>query len=87
MSAIAADQELCIGAVQRPRPESLASAIVVRGDSPNRKPADLVGKKVAVNQAGAGKYLLLKPEDSKLDARAKNSTEKGRCCCNYLPHR
>lgn len=60
LSAIAAGQELCIGAVQRPRPESLASAIVVRGDSPIRKPADLVGKKVAVNQAGAGEYLLLK---------------------------
>ncbi len=60
LSAIAAGQELCIGAVQRPRPESLASAIVVRGDSSIRKPADLVGKKVAVNQAGAGEYLLLK---------------------------
>ncbi|MEH2395282.1 MAG: aliphatic sulfonate ABC transporter substrate-binding protein [Nostoc sp.] len=60
LSAIAAGQELCIGAVQRPRPESLASAIVVRGDSSIRKPAGLVGKKVAVNQAGAGEYLLLK---------------------------
>ncbi|MEH2352716.1 MAG: aliphatic sulfonate ABC transporter substrate-binding protein [Nostoc sp.] len=60
LSAIAAGQELCIGAVQRPRPESLGSAIVVRGDSSIRKPADLVGKKVAVNQAGAGEYLLLK---------------------------
>ncbi|MEH2203734.1 MAG: aliphatic sulfonate ABC transporter substrate-binding protein [Nostoc sp.] len=60
LSAIAAGQELCIGAVQRPRPESLASAIVVRSGSPIRKPADLVGKKVAVNQAGAGEYLLLK---------------------------
>ncbi|MEH1815694.1 MAG: aliphatic sulfonate ABC transporter substrate-binding protein [Nostoc sp.] len=60
LSAIAAGQELCIGAVQRPRPESLASAIVVRGDSSIRKSADLVGKKVAVNQAGAGEYLLLK---------------------------
>ncbi|MBH8567245.1 aliphatic sulfonate ABC transporter substrate-binding protein [Nostoc sp. CENA67] len=60
LSAIAAGQELCIGAVQRPRPESLASAIVVRGDSSIRKPADLIGKKVAVNQAGAGEYLLLK---------------------------
>lgn len=60
LSAIAAGQDLCIGAVQRPRPESLSSAIVVRGDSPIRKPADLIGKKVAVNQAGAGEYLLLK---------------------------
>ncbi|WP_256874855.1 MULTISPECIES: aliphatic sulfonate ABC transporter substrate-binding protein [unclassified Nostoc] len=60
LSAIAAGQELCIGAVQRPRPESLGSAIVVRGDSPIRKPTDLLGKKVAVNQAGAGEYLLLK---------------------------
>jgi len=60
LSAIAAGQELCIGAVQRPRPESLGSAIVVRGNSSIRKPADLIGKKVAVNQAGAGEYLLLK---------------------------
>lgn len=60
LSAIAAGQELCIGAVQRPRPESLNSAIVVRGNSSIRKPADLLGKKVAVNQAGAGEYLLLK---------------------------
>lgn len=60
LSAIAAGQEICIGAVQRPRADSLSSAIVVRGDSPIKKPADLVGKKVAVNQAGAGEYLLLK---------------------------
>ncbi|AFY34849.1 aliphatic sulfonate ABC transporter substrate-binding protein [Calothrix sp. PCC 7507] len=60
LSAIAAGQEICIGAVQRPRPEALGSAIVVRGNSNIKKPADLVGKKVAVNQAGAGEYLLLK---------------------------
>jgi sulfonate transport system substrate-binding protein len=60
LSAIAAGQELCIGAVQRPRPESLASAIVVRGNSSIHKTTDLLGKKVAVNQAGAGEYLLLK---------------------------
>ncbi|BAY41102.1 aliphatic sulfonates ABC transporter substrate-binding protein [Nostoc sp. NIES-2111] len=60
LSAIAAGQDLCIGAVQRPRPDSLGSAIVVRGNSPIRKPADLIGKKVAVNQGGAGEYLLLK---------------------------
>ncbi|WP_313933915.1 MULTISPECIES: aliphatic sulfonate ABC transporter substrate-binding protein [Nostocaceae] len=60
ISGIAAGQPLCIGSVQRPSPDSLGSAIVVRGDSPIRKPADLVGKKVAVNQGGAGEYLLLK---------------------------
>jgi sulfonate transport system substrate-binding protein len=60
LSAIAAGQDLCIGAVQRPRPDSLGSAIVVRGNSPIRQPADLIGKKVAVNQGGAGEYLLLK---------------------------
>ncbi len=60
ISAIAAKQPLCIGAVQPPRPNSLQEAILVRGDSSIRKPADLVGKKVAVNQGGAGEYLLLK---------------------------
>ncbi|MDZ8189820.1 MAG: aliphatic sulfonate ABC transporter substrate-binding protein [Nostoc sp. ChiSLP02] len=60
ISGIAAGQPLCIGYVQRPRPESLASAILVRGNSSIRKPADLIGKKVAVNQGGAGEYLLLK---------------------------
>ncbi|WP_313934892.1 MULTISPECIES: aliphatic sulfonate ABC transporter substrate-binding protein [unclassified Nostoc] len=60
ISGIAAGQPLCIGSVQRPRPDSLSNAILVRGDSPIRKPADLIGKKVAVNQGGAGEYLLLK---------------------------
>jgi sulfonate transport system substrate-binding protein len=60
ISGIAAGQPLCIGYVQRPRPDSLGNAILVRGDSPIRKPADLIGKKVAVNQGGAGEYLLLK---------------------------
>jgi sulfonate transport system substrate-binding protein len=60
ISGIAAGQPLCIGAVQRPRPDALGSAIVVRGDSSIRKPADLIGKKVAVNQGGAGEHLLLK---------------------------
>ncbi|MCC5636945.1 aliphatic sulfonate ABC transporter substrate-binding protein [Nostoc sp. CHAB 5844] len=60
ISGIAAGQPLCIGSIQRPRPNSLGSAILVRGDSPIRKPTDLIGKKVAVNQGGAGEYLLLK---------------------------
>ena len=60
ISGIAAGQPLCIGSVQRPNPDSLSNAILVRGDSPIRKPVDLVGKKVAVNQGGAGEYLLLK---------------------------
>ncbi len=60
ISGIAAGQPLCIGSVQRPRPNSLGNAILVRGNSPIQKPADLVGKKVAVNQGGAGEYLLLK---------------------------
>lgn len=60
ISAIAAGQPLCIGAIQPPALNSLTSAILVRGDSSIRKPADLVGKKVAVNQGGAGEYLLLK---------------------------
>ena len=60
ISAIAAGQPICIGAVQPPRADSLANAILVRGDSSIRKPADLVGKKVAVNQGGAGEQLLLK---------------------------
>lgn len=60
ISGIAAGQPLCIGSVQRPSPDSLSNAILVRGDSPIRNPADLVGKKVAVNQGGAGEYLLLK---------------------------
>lgn len=59
ISGIAAGQPLCIGFVQRPSPDSLSNAILVRGDSPIRKPTDLVGKKVAVNQGGAGEYLLL----------------------------
>lgn len=60
ISGIAAGQPLCIGSVQRPNLDSLSNAILVRGDSPIRKPTDLVGKKVAVNQGGAGEYLLLK---------------------------
>lgn len=60
ISGIAAGQPLCIGSVQRPNPDSLSNAILVRGDSPIRKPTDLVDKKVAVNQGGAGEYLLLK---------------------------
>lgn len=60
ISGIAAGQALCIGAIQRPKTDSLGNAILVRGDSSIRKPADLVGKKVAVNQGGAGEYLLLK---------------------------
>ena len=60
ISGIAAGQPLCIGAVQPPKPDSLGNAILVRGDSSIRKAADLVGKKVAVNQGGAGEYLLLK---------------------------
>ncbi|MEH2342045.1 aliphatic sulfonate ABC transporter substrate-binding protein [Nostoc sp. JL23] len=60
ISGIAAGQPLCIGSVQRPNPDSLSNAILVLGDSPIRKPTDLVGKKVAVNQGGAGEYLLLK---------------------------
>lgn len=60
ISGIAAGQPLSIGSLQRPNPGSLANGILVRGDSPIRKPADLVGKKVAVNQGGAGEYLLLK---------------------------
>ncbi len=60
ISGIAAGQPLCIGSVQRPRPDALGNAILVRGDSPIRKPTDLIGKKVAVNQGGAGEYLLLK---------------------------
>lgn len=60
ISGIAAGQPLCIGSVQRPSPKSLGNAILVRGDSLIRKPTDLIGKKVAVNQGGAGEYLLLK---------------------------
>ncbi|MFS0515998.1 aliphatic sulfonate ABC transporter substrate-binding protein [Nostoc sp. UIC 10607] len=60
ISGIAAGQPLCIGSLQRPRPDALGNAIVVRRDSSIKKPADLVGKKVAVNQGGAGEYLLLK---------------------------
>ncbi|WP_292748512.1 aliphatic sulfonate ABC transporter substrate-binding protein [Nostoc sp. NMS4] len=60
ISGIAAGQPLCIGSIQRPSPDSLSNAILVRGDSAIRKPTDLVGKKVAVNQGGAGEYLLLK---------------------------
>ncbi|MDZ7959229.1 MAG: aliphatic sulfonate ABC transporter substrate-binding protein [Aulosira sp. DedQUE10] len=60
ISGIASGQPLCIGSVQRPKADSLGNAILVRGDSSIRKPADLVGKKVAVNQGGAGEYLLLK---------------------------
>lgn len=60
ISGIAAGQPLCIGAVQPPNPDSLQNAILVRGDSTMQKPADLVGKKVAVNRGGAGEYLLLK---------------------------
>lgn len=60
ISAIAAGQPLCIGAIQPPNPASLGSAILVRDDSNIKKPADLVGKKVAVNKGGAGEYLLLK---------------------------
>ncbi|MBH8575501.1 aliphatic sulfonate ABC transporter substrate-binding protein [Nostocaceae cyanobacterium CENA369] len=60
ISGIAAGQPLCIGSLQRPQPDSLSSAILVRGNSSIRKPDDLVGKKVAVNQGGAGEYLLLK---------------------------
>ncbi|WP_313943650.1 MULTISPECIES: aliphatic sulfonate ABC transporter substrate-binding protein [Calothrix] len=60
ISGIASGQPLCIGSVQRPKPDSLGSAILVRGDSSIRKTADLIGKKVAVNQGGAGEYLLLK---------------------------
>lgn len=60
ISGIAAGQPLCIGAVQPPNPETLQSAILVKGDSTIQKPADLIGKKVAVNKGGAGEYLLLK---------------------------
>ncbi|BAY08950.1 aliphatic sulfonate ABC transporter substrate-binding protein [Calothrix sp. NIES-2098] len=60
ISGIAAGQPLCIGSVQRPKADSLGNAILVRGNSSIRKPADLIGKKVAVNQGGAGEYLLLK---------------------------
>ncbi|MBP5975055.1 aliphatic sulfonate ABC transporter substrate-binding protein [Brasilonema sp. CT11] len=60
ISGIASGQPLCIGSIQRPRADSLGNAILVRGDSSIRKPADLIGKKVAVNQGGAGEYLLLK---------------------------
>ncbi|GAA6616148.1 aliphatic sulfonate ABC transporter substrate-binding protein [Scytonema sp. NUACC26] len=60
ISGIAAKQPLCIGSVQRPKPEALGNAILVRGNSSIRKLADLIGKKVAVNQGGAGEYLLLK---------------------------
>ncbi len=60
ISGIAAGQPLCIGSVQRPVLNSLSNAILVRGDSAIRKPTDLIGKKVAVNQGGAGEYLLLK---------------------------
>ncbi|MCC5621705.1 hypothetical protein [Nostoc sp. CHAB 5715] len=37
ISGIAAGQPLCIGSVQRPSPDSLSNAILVRGDSPIRK--------------------------------------------------
>ncbi|MEH2363320.1 aliphatic sulfonate ABC transporter substrate-binding protein [Nostoc sp.] len=60
ISGIAAGQPLCIGSLQRPNPNALGNAIVVRSSSSINKPADLVGKKVAVNQGGAGEYLLLK---------------------------
>ncbi len=60
ISGIAAGQPLCIGAIQPPESDSLGNAILVRGDSKTRKPLDLIGKKVAVNQGGAGEYLLLK---------------------------
>lgn len=60
ISGIAAGQPLCIGSLQRPQADALGNAIVVRGNSPITKPRDLVGKKVAVNQGGAGEYLLLK---------------------------
>ncbi|MCG6136538.1 MAG: aliphatic sulfonate ABC transporter substrate-binding protein [Nostoc sp. LLA-1] len=60
ISGIAAGQPLCIGSLQRPKPDALGNAIVVRGDSNIQKPSDLIGKKVAVNQGGAGEYLLLK---------------------------
>lgn len=60
ISGFAGGQSLCIGAIQPPRVDSLGEAILVREDSDIRKPADLIGKKVAVNQGGAGEYLLLK---------------------------
>lgn len=60
ISGLAAGQPLCIGAVEPPNPASLENAILVRGDSTIQKPADLIGKKAAVNKGGAGEYLLLK---------------------------
>lgn len=60
ISGFAGGQPLCIGAIQPPRADSQGEAILVQADSQIRTPADLIGKKVAVNQGGAGEYLLLK---------------------------
>ncbi len=58
ISGLAGGIPMCLLAYRPAVP--LAEAILVRGDSDIQSPADLVGKKVAVNRGGWGEHLLLK---------------------------
>ncbi len=58
ISGLAGGVPVCFMAYRPAVPQ--AEALLVRTDSPIQKPADLVGKKVAVNRGGWGEHLLLK---------------------------
>lgn len=58
ISGLAGGTPICLLAYRPAVPQ--AEAILVQANSPIQKPADLVGKKVAVNRGGWGEHLLLK---------------------------
>ena len=58
ISGLAGGTPICLLAYRPAVPQ--AEAILVQADSPIQKPADLVGKAVAVNRGGWGEHLLLK---------------------------
>ena len=58
ISSLAGGVPICLKAYRPAAPQ--AEAILVQKDSSIQKPADLVGKKVAVNRGGWGEHLLLK---------------------------
>lgn len=58
ISGLAGGVPVCLMAYRPAVPQ--AEALLVRADSLIQKPADLVGKKVAVNRGGWGEHLLLK---------------------------
>lgn len=65
ISGLAGGVPICLLAYRPAVPQ--AEALLVRADSPLKTPADLVGKKVAVNRGGWGEHLLLKVlENSKI---------------------